>query len=135
MKTSALIATLVFTAACQSRHEQHHPSPNAATATVAPVVAQETGGVQVVDLQISGGEYRPAAISVRAGMPVRLNVTRDEKPGCGDTLVIPSQNVRKAIPVNEVTAIEFTPAQAGELEFTCGMDMMRGKIVVQQTGA
>ena len=67
----------------------------------------------------------------QAGKPVRLNVTRDEKPTCGDVLTIPSQNISKPIPVNQVTTIEFTPQQAGDLEFTCGMNMMKGKIVVQ----
>ncbi|HEX6178484.1 MAG TPA: cupredoxin domain-containing protein [Thermoanaerobaculia bacterium] len=134
MKTTILIATLTFAAACHSQHEQHHPS-KAATATVAPVAAQETNGVQTVDLKISGGEYQPASFTVRSGMPVRLNVTRDDKPGCGDTLVIPSQNISKEIPVNQVTTIDFTPAQPGDLEFTCGMNMMRGKIVVQRAGA
>ena len=73
----------------------------------------------------------PASFNVQAGKPVRLNVTRDEKPTCGDVLTIPSQNISKPIPVNQVTTIEFTPQKAGDLEFTCGMNMMKGKIVVQ----
>ena len=27
--------------------------------------------------------------------------------------------------------VEFTPDQAGEYEFTCGMGMLRGKLVVR----
>ena len=87
--------------------------------------------MQTIDLKVSGGEYQPASFNVQAGKPVRLNVTRDEKPTCGDVLTIPSQNISKPIPVNQVTTIEFTPQQAGDLEFTCGMNMMKGKIVVQ----
>ena len=132
MKTLALVSTLAAACACQAKHDQHSPAP--ATKTP-PAAAQQVNGVQVVDLTISGGEYRPASFTVRAGMPVRLNVTRDDKPGCGDTLVIPSQKVTKEIPVNRVTTIEFTPAKAEDLEFTCGMNMMRGKIVVQPAGA
>jgi plastocyanin domain-containing protein len=131
MRTLTLFAALTLTAGCQSKHEQHAT----ATATAAPVAARQAEGVQSVDLKISGGEYQPASFTVRAGMPVRLNVTRDDKPGCGDTLVIPSQNVSKEIPLNAVTTIEFTPATAGDLKFTCGMNMMRGKIVVQAAGA
>jgi plastocyanin domain-containing protein len=91
--------------------------------------------VQTVDLKIVNGEYQPATISVREGLPVRLNVTRDEHSACGEVLVIAAHNVKQTIPVNQPTTIEFTPAKAGELEFTCGMDMMKGKIVVTGAGA
>ena len=106
------------------------PAP-VATATEAPAPAATAGDVQTIDLKVSGGEYQPASFNVQAGKPVRLNVTRDEKPTCGDVLTIPSQNISKPIPVNQVTTIEFTPQKAGDLEFTCGMNMMKGRIVVQ----
>jgi len=32
---------------------------------------------------------------------------------------------------NEPVDIEFTPAQAGEISFACGMNMLRGVVVVQ----
>ncbi|HEU4521279.1 MAG TPA: cupredoxin domain-containing protein [Thermoanaerobaculia bacterium] len=126
MKIIVAVATLCLTVACQQQAPQE-----AAVPPPAPVSAQESEGVQTADLKISGGEYQPASLTVRAGVPLRLNVTRDEKPGCGDVLTIPSQNISRPIPVNQVTQIEFTPQEAGELEFTCGMNMMRGKIVVQ----
>ena len=135
MKTSILAAvTLVLAFGCQQQPEVTHseaaPAPAAAPAAT-PTPATPAGDTQTVDLKISGGEYQPAAISVRQGVPVRMNVTRDEKPGCGDVLAIPSQNISRPIPVNQVTTIEFTPQKAGDLEFTCGMNMMRGRIVVQ----
>ena len=117
--------TLTLALACQQQPEA------AAPAAPAPVQAAGTDGVQTVDLKITGGVYEPASIQVKAGVPLRLQVTRDEKPSCGDVLVIPSQNISRPIPVNQMTTIEFTPQQAGDLEFTCGMNMMRGKIVVQ----
>jgi plastocyanin domain-containing protein len=125
MKRIAVLIAITFVIACQQKQEV----PAAPVAP--PVAAQAADGVQTAELKISGGEYQPAALSVRAGVPLQLKVTRDEKPGCGETLVIPSQNISQPIPVNEVTTIEFTPAQAGDLEFTCGMNMMKGKIVVQ----
>ncbi len=38
--------------------------------------------------------------------------------------------MRRALPLNEDVEIEFTPA-AGEIAFVCGMDMLRGTVVVQ----
>lgn len=136
MKIAVLTATLVFAAACQeqkSTESASEPVPAVTTAAVSTAAPASTAsdGVQSLDLKISGGEYQPASLKVRAGVPVRLNVTRDEKPTCGDVLSIPSQNVTKPIPVNQITTIEFTPQAAGDLEFTCGMNMMKGTIVVQ----
>ena len=134
MKSLIATAALLLTLGCQQAPETPAADPApapapAATETAAPPPAAD--GVQTIDLKVSGGEYQPASFNVQAGKPVRLNVTRDEKPTCGDVLTIPSQNISKPIPVNQVTTIEFTPQQAGDLEFTCGMNMMKGKIVVQ----
>ena len=127
MKTIITAAALILAAGCQ---DEKPATPAGASTQSAPAAAQ-ADGVQTLNMNISGGEYQPASMTVRAGVPVRLNVTRDGKPTCGDVLTIPSQNISKPIPVNEVTTIEFTPRTAGDLEFTCGMNMMRGKIVVQ----
>jgi plastocyanin domain-containing protein len=130
LKFTILIAALLFSIACQEQ-KSAEPAPAQEPVPTTSAAPPATAGVQTVDLKISGGEYQPASLNVRAGVPVRLNVTRDEKPTCGDVLSIPSQNISKPIPVNQVTTVEFTPKTAGDLEFTCGMNMMKGKIVVQ----
>ena len=134
MKSFIAVAALFLTLGCQQQTTTETvvtETATAPTATEAPAPATTAAEVQTIELKVSGGEYLPASFNVQAGKPVRLNVTRDEKPTCGDVLTIPSQNISKPIPVNQVTTIEFTPQQAGDLEFTCGMNMMKGKIVVQ----
>lgn len=105
------------------------PAPAPAPAT-APVTTT-SAAVQTVDIRISGGEYQPASVTVAKGQPVRLNFTRDEKPTCGDVLVFPALNIRKEIPVNQVVSVDLNPTETGNLEFTCGMNMMKGAVVVQ----
>ena len=129
MKVVIALISLTLTLGCQQQQDETPVAPPETAAAPAPAAAGD--GVQTADLKISGGDYQPAAIAVKAGVPLRLQVTRDEKPGCGDVLTIPSQNISRPIPVNQVTTIEFTPQKEGDLEFTCGMNMMRGKIVVQ----
>jgi plastocyanin domain-containing protein len=135
LKSFIAVAALFLILGCQKQTSTEtvvtETSTAPAAATEAPAPAATAPEVQTIDLKVSGGEYQPASFNVQAGKPVRLNVTRDEKPTCGDVLTIPSQNISKPIPVNQVTTIEFTPQQPGDLEFTCGMNMMKGKIVVQ----
>jgi plastocyanin domain-containing protein len=40
-------------------------------------------------------------------------------------------NIKKALPLNEPVTIEFTPQNAGELAFACGVNMLKGRVVVQ----
>ncbi len=87
-------------------------------------------GMQEVDVTVKGG-YQPAAIIVKAGEPVRLNFTRREASTCGEEVVLSSFGKRAHLPENQTVAIEVTPEKPGEYEFTCGMNMYRGKLIVQ----
>jgi len=42
-----------------------------------------------------------------------------------------SLNIRRDLPLNTLVTIDFTPDTAGEISFACGMDMLRGTVVVQ----
>jgi plastocyanin domain-containing protein len=39
--------------------------------------------------------------------------------------------VKRGLPLNAPVTIEFTPAKAGDIAFACGMNMLKGVIVVQ----
>jgi plastocyanin domain-containing protein len=87
-------------------------------------------GVQEIEVTVRGG-YQPSAIMVKAGRPVRLNFTRREASTCGEEVVIPDFGKRAHLPQDQTVSIEITPARPGEYEFTCGMNMMRGKLIAQ----
>lgn len=96
--------------------------------TVAAKVTE--GGMQEVDVTVKGG-YEPAQIVVKAGQPVRLNFTRREASTCGEEVVMPGFGKRAHLPENQTVPIEVTPDKPGEYEFTCGMNMYKGKLVAQ----
>ncbi|MGB7062793.1 MAG: cupredoxin domain-containing protein [Candidatus Zixiibacteriota bacterium] len=90
----------------------------------------ETGGIQEVKVIVKGG-YSPDVIVVKKGIPVRIDFYRDETAECSDTIVFGDFNIRKPLPAFKTTPIEFTPEKPGEYTFTCGMGMMRGKLIVE----
>lgn len=102
-----------------------------AVLTAAVVLAGGVPDVKVIDIKISGGEYQPASVTIPKNVPVRLNFTRDAKPSCGDVLLFPALKIRKELPVNKTVSIDLPPSKAGKLEFTCGMNMMKGSVVVR----
>lgn len=97
-------------------------------ATVARPVDAE--GPQEVRVAVRGG-YQPSVIEVRAGRAVRLVFRREEVEGCSDTVLLPAWGIVQRLPADQDTVVEFTPLHPGEYEFTCGMRMLRGTIVVR----
>ena len=90
-----------------------------------------TGGVQEVKVVVKGG-YSPDVIVVRKDRPVRLDFYRDETASCSDRVVFGDFGIARDLPAFKTTSIEFTPEKAGEFPFTCGMNMLRGKLVVEE---
>ena len=93
--------------------------------------AAAAGGTQEVTIGVRGG-YDPAQVRVRAGSPVRLVFDRQETSGCSEEVVIPDFGIRRFLPAHQKTAVEITPRQAGTHEFTCGMGMLRGRLIVEE---
>lgn len=87
-------------------------------------------GVQEINVTVKGG-YSPDVIVVRQGMPVRLNFYRDETASCSEKVIFGDFGIARDLPSFKTTPIEFTPDKAGEFTFTCGMNMLRGKLIVQ----
>lgn len=87
-------------------------------------------GTQEITVTVKGG-YSPDVIVVKKGKPVRLDFYRDETASCSEQVVFGDFGIVKDLPAFKTTPIEFTPDREGEFTFACGMNMLRGKIVVE----
>lgn len=85
---------------------------------------------QVVTVNVDGG-YKPNKFKLKKGVPATINFNRKDPSGCLSEVLIPDFDVKKKLPLNETISIDINPETAGEYEFTCGMQMFRGKIVVK----
>lgn len=94
--------------------------------------AASAGGTQEVTIGVRGG-YAPSQVRVRTGTPVRLVFDRQETSGCSEEVVIPDFGIRKFLPAFKQTAVEIDPQRAGSYEFTCGMGMLRGRLIVEES--
>lgn len=93
-------------------------------------VAENAAGVQEVEIMVKGG-YSPDVIIVKKNAPVRLNFYRDETSSCSEQIIFGDFGISKDLPAFKTTPIEFTPDKAGQFTFTCGMNMLRGKLIVE----
>lgn len=83
-----------------------------------------------IEVVVQGG-YKPDRVVVAEGEPVRLRFIRKESSGCSREVVFPAFGIRKELPENTPVVIQLPALKAGEYEFKCGMDMLRGKVVVR----
>lgn len=91
-----------------------------------------SGGVQEIKVTVKGG-YSPDVIVVKKDVPVKLDFYRDETASCSEEVVFGDFGIARPLPAFKTTSIEFVPDKAGEFTFACGMNMMRGKLVVEET--
>lgn len=89
--------------------------------------ADNKGGIAIT---VDGSGYHPSSIKAPAGKPARLIFTRTSDEGCGQQLVFPAQGIRKDLPLNQPVTVDITMPASGNVAFTCGMNMLRGSIVV-----
>jgi len=89
------------------------------------------GQVQSASVAVTEQGYEPASLTLKAGVPARLLFTRKTDATCGTEVIFPDYHIKKALPLNQPVAVEFTPKAAGEIAFTCGMNMLKGKVVVR----
>lgn len=91
--------------------------------------AVTSSGYQEATIAVKGA-YNPDLIVVEHGKPVRLTFLRQETAACSEKVIFPDFKRTAELPEGELVPVEFTPEQPGEYEFTCGMGMLRGTLVV-----
>lgn len=104
-----------------------------ATSTGTPPASSEsdTANIQSAKIVVNERGFEPAKVALRPGTPARLTFVRTTDKTCGTEVVFPSLKIKRALPLNEPVQIEFTPTKSGDIAFACGMNMLRGAVVVQ----
>ena len=106
-----------------ARRGRGWPSP-APPATTPP-------GDQTPKIVVNAQGFEPSRVTLRAGTAARLTFVRTTDSTCGTEVVFPSLKIKRPLPLNEPVQVEFTPARTGDIAFTCGMNMLKGSVVVQ----
>ena len=92
--------------------------------------AQRKPAVQSAKVTITRMGYEPATITLKRGVPARITFLRTTDDTCATEVVFADYGINRALPLNQPVTVSLTP-RAGEFAFTCGMNMHRGKMIVQ----
>jgi plastocyanin len=101
----------------------------AAAASIEADVTKETA--PKVKIEVTQTGYSPNIIRVKKGVQVELDVHNPLENSCLSTLNIPDFNLNNVNLKVGTTLLTFTPSTSGEYTFSCGMDMFKGKIIVE----
>jgi plastocyanin domain-containing protein len=80
---------------------------------------------------VSEKGFEPAVIRLKRGVLARLTFVRKIEVTCATEVVIEEFSIRRELPFNEPVVVKLTPEKAGEFTFSCGMNMVSGKIIVR----
>jgi plastocyanin domain-containing protein len=83
-----------------------------------------------VEIAITPDGFSPGRVDVAAGVPIELVFIRKTDKTCATEVVVPALKIKRPLPLNEPVAIPFTP-EKGDVIFACGMNMLKGKLVVK----
>lgn len=112
-----LLVSLAVMSGCSEKSTADSPAAGPVPGTVAVTVAD------------SG--YEPVSVRGKQGQPLTLEFTRTSDSACGEKVVFPDLKIEKDLPLNQMVAVSFTPETTGTIGFQCGMNMMKGTIIVQ----
>ena len=96
--------------------------------------ALSEGNEQSIDVIVKGG-YSPDTIQATIGVPLRITFDRQESGSCTEKVIIPAFRIAADLPANRRTTVLFTPDVAGTFEFACGMNMVKGKLIINSANA
>lgn len=88
-------------------------------------------GEQVIKMTASGNGDSPNYFKVKAGIPVRWEITAGNSLGCNNGLIANGLfDGQIYLNPGQVTVKEFTPQAPGIYQFSCSMGMIRGRMEV-----
>lgn len=83
-----------------------------------------------IDILVDGG-YKPEVIEIPVNVETKFNFTRKDSNPCLEDVIFGDFKIKKNLPLNETVSITLTPKKAGTFQFSCGMGMFHGKLIVK----
>ena len=88
-------------------------------------------GQASVDILVKGG-YNPSTIQVKEGKETIINFLRTDENSCLEEVILSEFKIKRFLPLNKTVSIEIKPNKIGTFDFSCGMGMFHGKLIVKK---
>ena len=84
-----------------------------------------------ISVTVEKMSYAPDSVTVSPNESLKFIFTRVSESRCGEEIVFPDYGIKKTLPLNQPVEVAITTKGPGTIGFACGMDMMKGSIIVQ----
>lgn len=91
--------------------------------------ASDSTDIQVIEMTQKSFGYFPKTFTVKKGIPVRWIIDSQDQYSCASSIVLAKYGINTTLMPGK-NVFEFTPKQAGTLNFSCSMGMYTGTIKV-----
>lgn len=81
-------------------------------------------------IRVADGAFDPDEIHAVAGRTLQVTFHREDRSACTERVVFPALVREQELPLGRDVTVELTPQAPGESEFTCGMGMLHGRLIV-----
>lgn len=100
------------------------------TAAFGSSQAAQQSDAQTATVEITSKGFEPSSLKLKAGAPAKVTFVRKTDETCAKEVVMKDYGIKRDLPLNESVTVEFTPRK-GEFTFACGMNMVKGKLIVE----
>ncbi|OGJ22618.1 MAG: hypothetical protein A2804_03565 [Candidatus Pacebacteria bacterium RIFCSPHIGHO2_01_FULL_46_10] len=89
-------------------------------------VVPTTNGKQAVTITIDNNGYTPKEFTVRAGVPVELDLETNKVYTCASSFTFRKFKIFEQLKPTDSKILAFTPTEKGSFQFSCSMGMYTG---------
>ncbi|MEK6827251.1 MAG: sulfite exporter TauE/SafE family protein, partial [Nanoarchaeota archaeon] len=93
----------------------------------------QNNGVQEVNMNVDASGYHPNSFVIKQGVPVKWNVNVQQLTGCNSELIFNQYGIDKRLQQG-LNVIEYTPHKVATVQFSCGIGMLSGNIILTERG-
>ena len=86
----------------------------------------------VIDVLVDNGVYTPAHIEAVQGRPLTLRFVRKDASPCAEKVIFADLGIAVDLPLGQALKVNIPTEHAGSFDFTCQMQMYRGKLTVSK---
>jgi plastocyanin domain-containing protein len=99
---------------------------------VVSLLGQPQAEPQTAQVLITKNGFEPNNLKLKVNIPAKVTFLRQTNDTCATSVVISEYKIKKDLPLNQPVIVEFKPTKTGKFSFVCGMQMMKGQIVVSE---
>jgi Cu(I)/Ag(I) efflux system membrane fusion protein len=94
--------------------------------------SQQQAEPQTAKVLITKNGFEPNNLKLKVNVPAKVTFLRQTNDTCATSIVIPEYKIKKEVPLNQSVVVEFKPTKTGKFSFVCGMQMLKGDLVVTE---